>query len=111
LFFFSHRYSAHRHLPSFPTRRSSDLALTDPVWASAAHGAVRLEVSAGSRFVLDATAEPGEVQVDVPGLVLTSTSAGLTKGEIGGGGSSVHLQARHGDVRVQAATTAAAKNP
>ena len=86
-------------------------ALTDPVWASAAHGAVRLEVSAGSRFVLDATAEPGEVQVDVPGLVLTSTSAGLTKGEIGGGGSSVHLQARHGDVRVQAATTAAAKNP
>lgn len=86
-------------------------ALTDPVWASAAHGAVRLEVPAGSRFVLDATAEPGEVQVDVPGLVLTSTSAGLTKGEIGGGGSSVHLQARHGDVRVQAATTAAAKNP
>jgi len=86
-------------------------ALTDPVWASAAHGAVRLEVSAGSRFVLDATAEPGEVQVDVPGLVLTSTTAGVTKGEIGGGGSSVHLQARHGDVRVQAAATAAAKNP
>jgi DUF4097 and DUF4098 domain-containing protein YvlB len=86
-------------------------ALTDPVWASASHGAVRLEVSAGSRFVLDATAEPGEVQVDVPGLVLTSTSAGLTKGEIGGGGSSVHLQARHGDVRVKAAATAAATNP
>ncbi len=86
-------------------------ALTDPVWASAAQGTVRLEVSAGSRFVLDATAEPGEVQVDVPGLVLTSTTAGLTKGEIGGGGSSVHLQARHGDVRVQAAATAAAKNP
>ncbi|PYQ11479.1 MAG: hypothetical protein DMF80_21565 [Acidobacteria bacterium] len=86
-------------------------ALTDPVWASAAHGAVRLEVSAGSRFVLDATAEPGEVQVDVPGLVLTSTSAGLTKGEMGGGGSSVHLQARHGDVRVEAVTAAAAKNP
>jgi hypothetical protein len=86
-------------------------ALTDPMWASASHGAVRLEVSAGSRFVLDATAEPGEVQVDVPGLVLTSTTAGLTKGEIGGGGSSVHLQARHGDVRVQAATTGAAKNP
>jgi len=86
-------------------------ALTDPVWASAAQGAVRLEVPAGSRFVLDATAEPGEVHVDVPGLVLTSTTAGVTKGEIGGGGSSVHLQARHGDVRVQAATTAAAKNP
>ena len=86
-------------------------ALTDPVWASAAQGAVRLEVSAGSRFVLDATAEPGEVQVDVPGLVLTSTTAGLTKGEIGGGGSSVHLQARHGDVRVRAAATTAAKNP
>jgi DUF4097 and DUF4098 domain-containing protein YvlB len=86
-------------------------ALTDPVWASAAQGAVRLEVPAGSRFVLDATAEPGEVQVDVPGLVLTSTTAGVTKGEIGGGGASVHLQARHGDVRVHAATTTAAKNP
>jgi DUF4097 and DUF4098 domain-containing protein YvlB len=86
-------------------------ALTDPVWASAAQGAVRLDVPAGSRFVLDATAEPGEVRVDVPGLVLTSTTAGVTKGEIGGGGSSVHLQARHGDVRVHAATTAAAKNP
>jgi len=43
--------------------------------------------------------------------VVTSTTAGVTKGEIGGGGSSVHLQTRHGDVRVQAAATAAAKNP
>jgi DUF4097 and DUF4098 domain-containing protein YvlB len=86
-------------------------ALTDPVWASASHGAVRLEVPAGSRFVLDAAAQPGEVAVDVPGLVLTSTTAGVTKGEMGGGGASVHLQARHGDVRVQAATAATAKNP
>jgi len=86
-------------------------ALTDPVWASASHGAVRLQVPAGSRFVLDATAQPGEVEVDVPGLVLTSTTAGIAKGEIGGGGASVHLQARNGDVRVQPATTAAAKNP
>ena len=86
-------------------------ALTDRVWVSATHGAVRLEVPAGSRFALDATAEPGEVEVDVPGLVLTSTSSGVAKGEIGGGGNPVHLQARHGDVRVQAATTGAAKNP
>jgi DUF4097 and DUF4098 domain-containing protein YvlB len=86
-------------------------ALTDAVWASATHGAVRLEVSAGSRFVLDAAAEPGEVQVDVPGLVLTSTTPAVTKGEMGGGGNPVHLQARHGDVRVQATTAAAAKNP
>lgn len=86
-------------------------ALTDPVWASASHGAVRLQVPAGSRFVLDATAQPGEVEVDVPGLVLTSTTAGTAKGEIGGGGVSVHLQARNGDVRVQPAAAAAAKNP
>jgi DUF4097 and DUF4098 domain-containing protein YvlB len=86
-------------------------ALTDRVWVSAVHGAVRLEVPAGSRFALDATAEPGEVEVGVPGLVLTSTSSGVAKGEIGGGGNPVHLQARHGDVRVQAAPTAAAKNP
>jgi len=86
-------------------------ALTDPVWASVSHGAVRLQVPPGSRFVLDATAQPGEVEVDVPGLVLTSTTAGTAKGEIGGGGASVHLQARNGEVRVQPATTAAAKNP
>jgi DUF4097 and DUF4098 domain-containing protein YvlB len=86
-------------------------ALTDGVWVSTRHGAVRLEVPAGSRFVLDATAEPGEVEVNVPGVVLTSATAGAAKGEMGGGGSSVHLEARHGDVRVLAAPTAAAKNP
>lgn len=86
-------------------------ALTDPVWASASHGTVHLDVSPGSRFALDATAQPGEVQVDVPGLTLTSTTAGVAKGEMGGGGISVHLQSRHGDVRVQAATKAAATNP
>jgi len=86
-------------------------ALTDRVWASATHGGVRLEVPPGSRFALDAEAQPGEVEIDVPGLVVTSTTAGLAKGEMGGGGSSVHLQARHGDVRVEAVTAAAAKNP
>jgi DUF4097 and DUF4098 domain-containing protein YvlB len=86
-------------------------ALTDPVWVSTRHGAVRLEVPAGSRFALDAIAEHGEVEVNVPGVVLTSATAGAAKGEMGGGGSSVHLEARHGDVRVRAAPTAAAKNP
>jgi DUF4097 and DUF4098 domain-containing protein YvlB len=86
-------------------------ALTDRVWASATHGAVRLEVPAGSRFVLEASAEPGDVEVNVPGLVLTSTTRGAATGEIGGGGNTVHLQSRHGEVRLHAATTAAATNP
>jgi DUF4097 and DUF4098 domain-containing protein YvlB len=86
-------------------------ALTDPVWVSARHGGVRLEVPQGSRFSLDATSEHGEVDVDVPGLVLTSTATGAAKGEIGGGGSTVHLEARHGEVRVHAAATSAATNP
>lgn len=86
-------------------------ALTDRVWVTATHGAVRLEVPAGSRFVLEASAEPGEVEVDVPGLVLTSTTHGAATGEIGGGGNTVHLQTRHGEVRLHAATTAAATNP
>jgi hypothetical protein len=72
---------------------------------------VELEVSTGSRFALEATAGPGEVEVNVPGLVLTSTTSGGARGEMGGGGSAVHLEAQHGDVRVRATPTTAAKNP
>jgi len=86
-------------------------ALTDPVWASAKHGGVELEVSTGSRFALEAAAGPGDVEVNVPGLVLTSTTSGGARGEMGGGGSAVHLEAEHGDVRVRATPTTAAKNP
>src|SRR5439155_1322405 len=82
-----------------------------PVTARDVSGAAWLKVAARSRSVPAGPPEPGEIRVNVPGLWLTSTTAGVTKGEFGGGGSAVHLQARHGDVLVQAAATAAAKNP
>jgi hypothetical protein len=47
----------------------------------------------------------------VPGLVLTRTEAARASGKLGGGGSSVKLTADHGDVRVEARSAVAAKNP
>jgi len=87
-------------------------ALTDAVTATAAHGGIRLQVPRESRFALQASAAGGEVQVDVPGLVLTRTDTGHATGTLGGGGSAVTLTVEHGDVRVEAAAApVAAKNP
>jgi DUF4097 and DUF4098 domain-containing protein YvlB len=86
-------------------------ALTDPVTATATHGGIRLEVPRESRIDLEAAAPGGEVQVDVPGLVLTRTEAARVTGKLGGGGSMVKLTADHGDVRVEAPAAVAAKNP
>jgi len=86
--------------------------LTDSVTASATHGAIRLQVPRDSRIDLEAAAPGGgEVQVDVPGLVLTRTEGGRATGTLGGGGSAVKLTANHGDVHVEAPPAVAAKNP
>jgi len=86
-------------------------ALSDAVTASTTHGGIRLEVPRESRFDLEATAENGEVQVDLPGLVLTRSDSARVSGKIGGGGNVVKLAADHGDVRVGAPAAVAAKNP
>ena len=86
-------------------------ALTEPVTATASHGGIRLQVPRESRIDLEAAAPGGEVQVDVPGLVLSGTEAGRASGKLGGGGSAVRLTADHGDVRVEAPPAVAAKNP
>jgi DUF4097 and DUF4098 domain-containing protein YvlB len=86
-------------------------ALTDPVTATATHGGIRLQVPRDSRIDLEAAAPGGEVQVDVPGLVLTRTEAGRATGKLGGGGTVVRLTADHGDVHVLAPPAVAAKNP
>jgi DUF4097 and DUF4098 domain-containing protein YvlB len=86
-------------------------ALTDAVTATATHGGIRLQVPRDSRIDLEATAAGGEVQVDVPGLVLTRTENGRATGKLGGGGTVVKLTADHGDVRVEAPPAVAAKNP
>jgi len=87
-------------------------ALIETITATAQHGGIRLEVPRESRLALQASAAGGEVQVDVPGLVLTRTDAGHASGTLGGGGSAVTLTADHGDVRVEAAAApVAVKNP
>jgi DUF4097 and DUF4098 domain-containing protein YvlB len=86
-------------------------ALTEPVTATATHGGIRLQVPRESRIDLEAAAPGGELQVDVPGLVLSRTEATRASGQMGGGGSAVRLTADHGDVRVLAPPAVAAKNP
>jgi DUF4097 and DUF4098 domain-containing protein YvlB len=86
-------------------------ALTGTVSASATHGGIRLQVPRDSRMDLEASAPGGEVQVNVPGLVLTRTEAARVSGKLGGGGIAVTLSADHGDVRVESAHAVAATNP
>lgn len=87
-------------------------ALTFPVSIATTHGGIEVEVPPASRFQLEAESRRGEVDVDVPGLVL-SPSADHPRGEtrvtgtLGGGGSLLRLQAEHGDVRVRAGLAAA----
>lgn len=86
-------------------------ALVDAVSATATHGAILLRLPRESRIDLEAAAEKGEVQVDVPGLVLTRSEGGRASGKLGGGGALVKLTADHGDVRVETAPAVAAQNP
>lgn len=86
-------------------------ALVDPVSASATHGAILLRLPRGSRIDLEAAAQRGEVQVDVPGLVLTRSENARASGKLGGGGAMVKLTADHGDVRVETPQAVAAQNP
>jgi DUF4097 and DUF4098 domain-containing protein YvlB len=85
-----------------------DGPLVSPVKASASFGNVRLRVPAGSRFVLDARADPGDLRVSVPGLVLDEQSEERVAGRVGEGGPRVELSSRHGDVRVSESPAASA---
>ena len=76
------------------------------------HGAIELEVPAGSRIDLQASAAPGEITADVPGLSATQTSAGKLAATLGGGGTAVVAQPRgHADVRLRGAAAVAQKTP
>jgi DUF4097 and DUF4098 domain-containing protein YvlB len=86
-------------------------ALVEPVTARATHGAIHLRVPRDSRIDLEVAAERGEVQVDVPGLVLTRLESTRASGKLGGGGNRVSLTADHGDVRVEGSAAVAATNP
>ena len=86
-------------------------SLVDPVTVSVTHGAIRLQLPRESRIDLEATAQGGEVQVDVPGFVLTRAESARASGKLGGGGPLVKLTADHGDVRVETLPAVAARNP
>lgn len=76
-------------------------ALSDAVIASASNGGVQLELPAGSRCDIEASSERGEVQVDVPELRISDSGSSRFKGQVGGGGATVKLSARRGDVSVR----------
>ena len=84
--------------------------LTEPLRVTARHGSIELAVPAGSRFVMKASAQTGEVTADVPGLALTQTGHSHVEGRLGDGASEVVLATEgHGDVKVRAAAVVAEK--
>ena len=78
---------------------------------SASHGAIDLEVPAGSHIALQASADHGDVTADVPGLAVTQAGAGKLTASAGGGGHAVVLTTTHGDVRLRATSAVAQKTP
>jgi putative adhesin len=86
-------------------------AITAVVKVRAMHGGIELEVPAGSRFDLHASAEHGQITADVPGLSATQMSTGRLAGKLGGGGSVVDLSTQHGDVRLHGVAEVAQKTP
>lgn len=86
-------------------------AISAGVKVNATHGTIDLEVPAGSRFDLQASAEHGQITADVPGLSATQTSTGKLAGTLGGGGNVVALTTTHADVTLHRAAEVAQKAP
>ena len=86
-----------------------DGPLTEAVSIETTHGAIRLEVPAGSRFELDASARHGDLEVDLPGAseVKRDHATSTLKATVGGGGNRVLLRAEGGDVTVTRRSDAA----
>jgi DUF4097 and DUF4098 domain-containing protein YvlB len=81
------------------------------VKVTSTHGTIELQVPAGSRFDLKASADHGQISADVPGLSTTATSAGKLDATLGGGGNAVTLSTTHGDVTLHGAAAVAQKTP
>jgi hypothetical protein len=77
-------------------------ALRDPIMAHTQHGGIHLEIPPGSRFDLEATARPGDIQVDVPGFSMTRSEQGRVTGRLGTGGNTVRLATEGGDLSLTA---------
>lgn len=86
-----------------------DGALVEAVSVSTTNGGIWLEVPGGSRFDLDASAQRGEVQVDLEGFTAGESGAAHVAGKLGGGGELVKLAAEQGDVSVATRSETASK--
>jgi hypothetical protein len=84
--------------------------VTEAVSVSTQHGSITLEVPAGSRFALEASASRGELDVDVPGLAMKHVQPSRVEGVLGAGGNTVKLLAETGNVTVSAAAAAASQD-
>lgn len=72
-----------------------------PVVVHAQHGGITLSVPAGSDVSLEASAEPGDLDVDLPGWSAERSDRSSAAGRIGNGGVPVKLTASNGDVAVR----------
>jgi DUF4097 and DUF4098 domain-containing protein YvlB len=86
-------------------------AISAAIKVTATHGGIDLEVPAGSRIDVQASALSGEITTDVPGLSATQMSPGKLGATLGGGGNTVVLSTSHGDVRLRGAAAVAEKTP
>ncbi len=76
--------------------------LSDGVVARVENGSLTLAVPDGSRGVVDAQAEGGEITLaEVPALVLAGGGAEQATGRLGEGGAAITLRTRHGDLRIE----------
>jgi hypothetical protein len=87
-------------------------AISAGVKVTSTHGGIELQVPAGSRFDLKASADHGQISADdVPGLNTTETSASKLSATLGGGGNAVTLSTTHGDVALRGVAGVAQKTP
>lgn len=74
--------------------------LSAPVSVTTEHGSITMNLPPGSRFDLQATAHPGDVNVSFGGFEASESGESRVVGRSGAGGNVVTLAARHGDVTV-----------
>jgi DUF4097 and DUF4098 domain-containing protein YvlB len=84
-------------------------ALVDAITATTVRGGIELAVPAGSHFELDASAERGELHLDLPELAVQESSSARVKGRLGQGGKAVTLRSEHGDISVESRTAAVSR--
>lgn len=84
--------------------------LSAPVSVTTQHGGITMDLPQGSRFQLQATAQPGNVRVRVNGFEAAETTESRIVGHAGDGGSAVALATQHGDIVVSSGDQRASKD-